>query len=230
MGQPVVHFEIIGADPERLRDYYGELFGWEFDTSGGVAESVSEAGNYGFVQNPDGAGIPGGVGGGGSYPAAFCSTSACPTLRRRCARLRDSAESGRWGRSGRPIAGWSSAISPTPKATSSASREPHRKVAADPPSPLSAGLRYPHGAFMEPMPPVDQRLHLGFHTGHWQMRTAPRRLRLNRHSKGAAFAPHTTEPCQELQMNTTPKSAVASSNGSRVAMRAALIAAIREES
>jgi predicted enzyme related to lactoylglutathione lyase len=69
MGQPVVHFEIIGADPKRLRDYYGELFGWEFDTSGGVAESVSEAGNYGFVQNPDGAGIPGGGGGGGaSYP------------------------------------------------------------------------------------------------------------------------------------------------------------------
>ena len=31
-------------------------------------------------------------------------------------------------------------------------------------------------------------------------------------------------------MNTTPKSAVASSNGSRVAMRAALITAIREES
>jgi predicted enzyme related to lactoylglutathione lyase len=39
MGQPVVHFETIGADPERLRDYYGELFGWEFDTSGGVAVS-----------------------------------------------------------------------------------------------------------------------------------------------------------------------------------------------
>jgi len=68
MGQPVVHFEIIGSDPERLRHYYGELFGWEFDTTGGVAESVSEAGNYGFVQNPDGAGIPGGVGGGVSYP------------------------------------------------------------------------------------------------------------------------------------------------------------------
>jgi predicted enzyme related to lactoylglutathione lyase len=67
MGQPVVHFEIIGADPQRLRGYYGELFGWEFDTSGGVAEAVSEAGNYGFVENPDGAGIPGGVGGGASY-------------------------------------------------------------------------------------------------------------------------------------------------------------------
>ena len=69
MGQPVVHFEIIGTDPQRLRGYYGELFGWEFDTSGGVASSVSETGNYGFVQNPGGAGIPGGVGGGASYPA-----------------------------------------------------------------------------------------------------------------------------------------------------------------
>lgn len=69
MGQPVVHFEIIGADPQRLRGYYGELFGWEFDTSGPVAASVSEAGNYGFVENPDGAGIPGGVGGGPDHPS-----------------------------------------------------------------------------------------------------------------------------------------------------------------
>jgi predicted enzyme related to lactoylglutathione lyase len=67
MGQPVVHFEIVGTDPARLRGYYGDLFGWEFDTSGGVAPSVSEAGNYGFVQNPDGAGIAGGVGGGANY-------------------------------------------------------------------------------------------------------------------------------------------------------------------
>jgi hypothetical protein len=69
MGQPVVHFEITGADPQRLRGYYGELFGWEFDTGGAVAESVSEPGNYGFVQNPDGVGIPGGIGGGANYPA-----------------------------------------------------------------------------------------------------------------------------------------------------------------
>jgi uncharacterized protein len=30
VGQPVVHFEIIGVGPARLRSYYGELFGWEF--------------------------------------------------------------------------------------------------------------------------------------------------------------------------------------------------------
>ena len=68
MGQPVVHFEIIGTDPQQLRGYYGELFGWEFDTSGDAVEPVSAPGNYGFVQNPAGAGIPGGVGGGANYP------------------------------------------------------------------------------------------------------------------------------------------------------------------
>jgi predicted enzyme related to lactoylglutathione lyase len=72
MGQPVVHFEVIGKDPEKLRGFYGDLFGWEFDTSGSVSELVSEPGNYGFVQ-PDtaaaGAGIPGGVGGGPSHAA-----------------------------------------------------------------------------------------------------------------------------------------------------------------
>ena len=70
MGQPVVHFEIIGTDPAKLRDYYGKLFGWTFDTSGPVTAAVSEAGNYGFVEgntSSDGTGIPGGVGGGMGY-------------------------------------------------------------------------------------------------------------------------------------------------------------------
>ena len=70
MGQPVVHFEIIGSDPAALRGFYGELFGWEFDTSGPVAPSVSSAGEYGFVNPPSaGAGVPGGVGGGAGYDA-----------------------------------------------------------------------------------------------------------------------------------------------------------------
>ena len=70
MGQPVVHFEIIGKDPAGLRSYYGELFGWDFDTSARVAEAVSEPDNYGFVNRistSDGTGIPGGVGGGAAY-------------------------------------------------------------------------------------------------------------------------------------------------------------------
>ena len=72
MGQPVVHFEIIGTDPDKLRSYFGELFGWKFDTSSPVAEAVSEPTNYGFVTRTatsDGTGIPGGVGGGADYQA-----------------------------------------------------------------------------------------------------------------------------------------------------------------
>jgi uncharacterized protein len=61
MGQPVVHFEIIGTDPEKLRGYYSELFGWEFDADNPM--------NYGAVQrdgntNADGIGIGGGIGQG----------------------------------------------------------------------------------------------------------------------------------------------------------------------
>jgi hypothetical protein len=70
MGQPIVHFEIIGQDPHKLRSFYGEMFGWKFDTSAMVAEPVSEQGNYGFVNRvttDDGVGIPGGVGGGPGY-------------------------------------------------------------------------------------------------------------------------------------------------------------------
>jgi predicted enzyme related to lactoylglutathione lyase len=61
MGQPVVHFEIIGNDPEKLQSYYAELFGWEI--------SADNPANYGIVQregnvNADGVGIGGGIGKG----------------------------------------------------------------------------------------------------------------------------------------------------------------------
>jgi predicted enzyme related to lactoylglutathione lyase len=70
MAQPVVHFEVIGKDPERLRAYFGELFGWEFDTPSPVAIEVSAPDQYGFlglVARADGTGIRGGVGGGAEY-------------------------------------------------------------------------------------------------------------------------------------------------------------------
>jgi uncharacterized protein len=61
MGQPVVHFEVIGKDGEKLRSYYSELFGWEIDANNPM--------NYGTVPREgnvaeDGAGIGGGVGTG----------------------------------------------------------------------------------------------------------------------------------------------------------------------
>ena len=49
MTDAVVHFEIIGTDPVRLREYYGELFGWEYEVGDTVSGQVSEPGNYGFV-------------------------------------------------------------------------------------------------------------------------------------------------------------------------------------
>jgi predicted enzyme related to lactoylglutathione lyase len=70
MGQPVVHFEIIGTEPQNLRDYYSGLFGWEFDTPSPVAQEVSSPESYGFldlVTSEDGTGIRGGIGGGPSY-------------------------------------------------------------------------------------------------------------------------------------------------------------------
>jgi predicted enzyme related to lactoylglutathione lyase len=59
MGQPVVHFEVIGKDGQKLISYYSELFGWEID--------ANNPQGYGIVQrdgntNADGAGIGGGVG------------------------------------------------------------------------------------------------------------------------------------------------------------------------
>jgi predicted enzyme related to lactoylglutathione lyase len=61
MGQPVVHFEVVGKDAPKLWSYYSELFGWEFDSNNPM--------NYGIVQregntNADDVGIGGGVGTG----------------------------------------------------------------------------------------------------------------------------------------------------------------------
>jgi uncharacterized protein len=49
MGNPIVHFEIIGREPARLRSYYAELFDWRTNTDSPVAPEVSESGNYGFI-------------------------------------------------------------------------------------------------------------------------------------------------------------------------------------
>jgi uncharacterized protein len=69
MGQPVVHFEIIGSDPAMLRRFYGELFGWEFAMGDGNTEKVSAPGQYGFVDGAatGGTAANGGVGGGPGY-------------------------------------------------------------------------------------------------------------------------------------------------------------------
>jgi uncharacterized protein len=61
MGRAVVHFEVIGGDGKKLRSYYSDLFGWQFEEAPGPMD-------YGLVQRDDntngaGIGIGGGVGG-----------------------------------------------------------------------------------------------------------------------------------------------------------------------
>ena len=59
MGQPVVHFEVMGRDADATRSYYAGMFGWEIDANNPM--------NYGIIQrepnvNKDGIGIGGGIG------------------------------------------------------------------------------------------------------------------------------------------------------------------------
>jgi predicted enzyme related to lactoylglutathione lyase len=61
MGQPVVHFEVVGQDGAALQSFYSDLFGWNIDANNEL--------NYGLVTregntNADGVGIGGGVGQG----------------------------------------------------------------------------------------------------------------------------------------------------------------------
>ena len=120
MGEPVVHFEVIGADPEKLRSYYGDLFGWEFDTSAPVSDAVSEPDNYGFTDGNTteaGVGIPGGVGGGPAYTArANFTTSRSRRQGRHFRKARGLGGPAVWVRPGPRRASWSG-TSPTRKET-----------------------------------------------------------------------------------------------------------------
>jgi predicted enzyme related to lactoylglutathione lyase len=61
MGQPVVHFEVVGKDAQKLNGYYSELFGWEIDANNEMRYGmVAREGNTGR----DGVGIGGGIGAG----------------------------------------------------------------------------------------------------------------------------------------------------------------------
>ncbi len=58
MGQPVVHFEIVGKDGPVLQSFFSELFGWKIDADNPMS--------YGIVSrednvNAEGVGIGGGV-------------------------------------------------------------------------------------------------------------------------------------------------------------------------
>lgn len=66
MGQPVVHFEILGRDPVALASFYREMFGWRADPANDL--------NYGTIAREDnlgdgGVGIGGGIGRSPGDPA-----------------------------------------------------------------------------------------------------------------------------------------------------------------
>lgn len=68
MGNPVVHVELIGPDPGRLREFYAQLFGWDAVPGAPVAERISAATEYSFIEPaPDALPAAGGIGGGPEF-------------------------------------------------------------------------------------------------------------------------------------------------------------------
>ena len=66
MGQPVVHFEVVGKDGAKLRSYYSDLFAWKIDSNNPM--------NYGIVNPQDNEapeGIPHIGGGVGQGPEGY---------------------------------------------------------------------------------------------------------------------------------------------------------------
>jgi predicted enzyme related to lactoylglutathione lyase len=65
MGQPVVHFEVIGKDFEKLKSFYSEVAGWNYEEPPGAGPEGAPP--YALVPrdgntNADGIGIGGGLG------------------------------------------------------------------------------------------------------------------------------------------------------------------------
>ena len=58
MAHPVMWFEVLGNDGGKLRQFYGDLFGWTFD----VLPQI----DYGVAKTGDARGIMGGI--GPTYP------------------------------------------------------------------------------------------------------------------------------------------------------------------
>ena len=98
MGQPVIHFEVLGKDADRTQRYYSELFGWDIEPL--PFENPTQ---YGLVKregntNADGIGIGGGVGGApDDHPGHVTFYVEVRTWSQRWLRPRASAAHVRWG-------------------------------------------------------------------------------------------------------------------------------------
>ena len=58
MGNPVVHFEVVGPDGQQLQAFYSDVFGWTVDTDNpmgyGIVDNGGEGINGGIAGSPDG--------------------------------------------------------------------------------------------------------------------------------------------------------------------------------
>jgi predicted enzyme related to lactoylglutathione lyase len=87
MGQPVVHFEVVGKDGDKLKSYYAEMFDWEVKDDNPMKYGLVDA-----AAGSVGPGIAGGIGQGPTATKATSpSTSRSPMSRRRWPRPRASA-------------------------------------------------------------------------------------------------------------------------------------------
>jgi uncharacterized protein len=59
MGQPVVHFEVVGKDGDKLKSYYAEMFDWQINDDNPMKYGLVEA-----AEGSVGLGIAGGIGQG----------------------------------------------------------------------------------------------------------------------------------------------------------------------
>ena len=57
MANPIVHFEIMGSDTARTREFYSRLFGWPISSDNPAGYGLA------FTQDEGGLGINGGIGG-----------------------------------------------------------------------------------------------------------------------------------------------------------------------
>ncbi|MDD1383776.1 VOC family protein [Curtobacterium poinsettiae] len=70
MTNAVVHVELIGPEPDRLRAFYAALFGWDSPAGAPVAAAVSDQSSYSFLDPVPGSGpVAGGIGGGPEFTA-----------------------------------------------------------------------------------------------------------------------------------------------------------------
>jgi uncharacterized protein len=65
MGNPVIHFEVMGKDARLLQDFYRQAFDWEI-SSPAVGAGPDQP-DYAFAVTQSRAGINGGIGAGKEY-------------------------------------------------------------------------------------------------------------------------------------------------------------------